>query len=356
MDVRSLSCHATYRCQKSGACCTSGWPIAVEPECADRLRVAARQGEVARAFDVDPIVTPDDGHGAHTEVLALVDGRCVFYQTEDGRCSVHHRLGHDALPLACRQFPRVVVSDPRGVSVTLSHYCPTAAALLERDDVVQIVRSPAAFPPGGEYVGLDARASLPPLLRPRVLMDWESWWEFERQAVDLVANGSDPPARALARLSAVVEDVRTWCPDDDALIERVRDAFDRATSRDDALDFDALRREVIGVISTRAAIGQPRRAPGTMPVTDAVAKRFLATHAFANWTAHLGQGLRTWLRSLQSVYAWMASGATLREVDLVFRHFVDPHALAVTLSRVEQDVGAAPLRRHRRRGDPSIRY
>ncbi len=63
-------------------------------------------------------------------LLATAHGRCVFHDPA-GRCAIHSALGHDALPVACRQFPRVSVTDPRGVSVTLSHYCPTAAALLD---------------------------------------------------------------------------------------------------------------------------------------------------------------------------------------------------------------------------------
>ena len=52
---------------------------------------------------------------------------------------------------ACRQFPRVVTLTPLGVSVTLSHYCPTAAALVISCDgaprsPLRIVAAPPAFP------------------------------------------------------------------------------------------------------------------------------------------------------------------------------------------------------------------
>ena len=48
----------------------------------------------------------------------------------DRRCAVHRQLGRETLPSACRDFPRVVTLTPLGVSITLSHYCPTAAGML----------------------------------------------------------------------------------------------------------------------------------------------------------------------------------------------------------------------------------
>jgi hypothetical protein len=109
--------------------------------------------------------------------------------TRPAAAEIHKTLGHDALPLACRQFPRVCVTDPRGVSVTLSHYCPTAAGLLANESShasESILTNPARFPPQAEYVGLDAVHALPPLLRPGILMDWDSWWEIERLSVEVL--------------------------------------------------------------------------------------------------------------------------------------------------------------------------
>ena len=98
-------------------------------------------------------------------------GRCAFHDGDAHRCEIHRVLGHDALPLSCRQFPRVVVLTPAGVSVGLSHYCPTAAGLLFSEGApVAIVEDAPAFPRDAEYEGLDARASLGPLLRPDALL------------------------------------------------------------------------------------------------------------------------------------------------------------------------------------------
>ena len=59
-----------------------------------------------------------------------------------------------------------------------------------------MVNAPA-FLPDREYVGLDARASLPPLLRPDMLMDWESWWEIERLAVETLLTRGGSPEEAI---------------------------------------------------------------------------------------------------------------------------------------------------------------
>src|SRR5437762_14372552 len=110
----------------------------------------------------DPFVAPpfalsDDALPDTPALLAVSSGACVFFDRTSPRCRIQHALGHDALPLACRQFPRVAVHDPRGVSITLSHYCPTSAAMLDTIDPVQIVSGAPAFPAAGAYEGLDAR-------------------------------------------------------------------------------------------------------------------------------------------------------------------------------------------------------
>ena len=98
-----LNFHLAYRCRHTGACCTAGWPIPVEPERA----VLIKQGE----WLAEGGVLPRNEAGA-----------CVFHQ--DGCTVYEHR------PLSCVHFPYVCMIDPRGVHVTLSHYCPTAAAIL----------------------------------------------------------------------------------------------------------------------------------------------------------------------------------------------------------------------------------
>ena len=64
---------------------------------------------------------------------------------------------------------------------------------------------------------------------------------------------------------------------------------------------------------------------------------FIAAHAFASWTAHLGEGLRTWLRSVEAAFALVELGLGVRTADLLLRHLCDPHALARTWSRAERE-------------------
>ena len=306
MRIRALSFHARYQCRHSGACCTSSWPIPVEADRLERLRAAVANGALRAAADAHAFETDDDAPPDTPAVLSVTNGQCVFFDAAGHRCHVHNALGHDALPLACRQFPRVVVTDPRGVSVVLSHYCPTAAGLLGTDARVEIVDSPEAFPSDGEYVGLDARHSLPPLLRPDMLMDWESWWEFERLAVDFIGNARAPMRTVLGELRPIVETVRAWSPGPEPLIARVRSAFARGS----------------------LAEIEPSR-------DETVLRQFLAAHAFANWTAYLGQGLRSWLRSIDAAHELVTSDLDVRGADLYLRHLADPRTLAEDWSAAE---------------------
>ena len=150
-----LNVHLPYRCRHSGACCTAGWPIPIEPE---RAILLGRGGTL-----------PRDANGA-----------CVFH---DGRCTVYeHR------PMSCVHFPYVCLIDQRGVRVTLSHYCPTAASLLfEHHGPIEIVEGPPPIPGVEIPEGLDARESLPPLRAPNLLMSYEEFSDWERNELTTLA-------------------------------------------------------------------------------------------------------------------------------------------------------------------------
>jgi hypothetical protein len=326
-----LSFHASYRCQERGVCCTSAWPIDIDDAARGRVEAAVARGDIATSRP--PFVHV--GETGTPAVLALIDRACVFHRDRPHeRCEIHHVLGHAALPLACRQFPRVSVQDPRGTSITLSHYCPTAASLLDDDRPIAIVRDSPAFPRDAEYVGLDARTSLPPRLRPDMLMEWDSWWAWERLSVDAIARES-AAADALARLRAAVEHARTWRPADGPLIERVREAFDRPvlTTRVER-NIAIVRDEILAAIP---AEHRPANANGAAaPMSESAARRYLAAHAFASWTAHLGQGLRTWQRSIEAAHVLVTSGFSVGDADLWLRHLANPDALADVWSEAER--------------------
>lgn len=179
-----LNVHAGYACRDSGMCCSSGWPIPVE-----RSRVEAIDAAITR--DAIPLRvvpwlspaadSPDDVAGT----LALREnGHCVFFEAGKPGCSIHA-----IKPAGCRHFPFVCLIDQRGVHVTLSHFCPTAASMLfEHHDPIAIVEGPA--PVSGDLEGLDARESLPPVFasaagtEPARLMSFDELTAWERYQVE----------------------------------------------------------------------------------------------------------------------------------------------------------------------------
>ncbi len=132
--------------------------------------------------------------------------RCSFLQSDHGvhACEIHNTAGHAALPITCRMFPRQVLHDPRGTFISLSHYCPTAAGMLFDDDgPVGIVDAPASLTGDGVLDGLDARDVWPPVLRPGVMMDLESYTAWEQRAIELLTRSGIAPRVALRALSDV---------------------------------------------------------------------------------------------------------------------------------------------------------
>jgi hypothetical protein len=227
-----------------------------------------------------------------------------------------------------------VVVDPLGASVTLSHFCPTAAALLDSHAPVRIVDDAPAFPPDGEYVGLDARASLPPLLRPNLLMDWDAVSLWERLSVALITTDAASTVDTLARLHAIVDDVRGWRPGDGPLATRIETAFTTAHRHEGhAPSATKLITDVLDAVPPELRTSDA--APHEPRPQEHVVRRFLAAHAFASWTLHMGRGLRTWLRSLEAADALLSSGYGVRGADRLLRHLADPAALARHWSRAE---------------------
>src|SRR3954452_8940043 len=178
--VWCLDFHASYRCRHAGACCRAGWTIPFE----------------------DGTVAARDPHDA-----------CSFLDGGSGLCSIHRTHGEQALPVTCRMFPRIVLHDDRGTFVSLSHFCPTAAQLLfDAPGGTSIVEAPAALANIGALDGLDARGEWPPLLRPRVLMDLDSYALWERRAVSLLTRDMASPGAALAVLEQVTAGITAWMP------------------------------------------------------------------------------------------------------------------------------------------------
>ena len=109
--------------------------------------------------------------------------------------------------------PGVLVG--RGVFVTLSHYCPTAASLLvSYEGPVTIVEGPEPIP-HGDPEGYDARGAWPPLLAPNVLMDLDAYGQWESHLIAWLggvrnAGGQWAPEDVLHMLDEHAARIGSW--------------------------------------------------------------------------------------------------------------------------------------------------
>lgn len=269
------------------------------------------------------------------------------------------------LPSACRHFPRVMLLDRRGCLLTLSHYCPTAAALLVDAAGVSIVEAGPPLALGEPLEGLDAREALPPLLRPGMLMDLESYGAFEQRCIATLAEGPDA-RHSLAHIAEAVEAARSWTPARGSLIERIDAAFDRMPRHAESGRVSTGFEIAASLIGPHPWIRIP---PDFAPAWDdahreggpwlqAILARYLSAATFGNWMPYRGEGLRTvveWLRAcydvfrLQIVREMTARGGLTREAvveaaraaDYLVVHTVDSLAFGRAALRYEH---GAPLR------------
>jgi Fe-S-cluster containining protein len=318
MKYHWLNFHVDYACRDSGMCCTSGWPIPVE-----RSRVALIDETIARKvipLRVEPWLIPSgESPDEVAGMLSVRDnGHCVFFEAGGPRCAIH-----DVKPAACVHFPYVCLIDARGVSVTLSHYCPTAAAMLfEHNQPIAIVDGPAPVS-GDSLEGLDARDSLPPVSRDTgKLMSFEELDAWQRQQV----------------ADATIGDFHS----------------------DDLALFDAARRSVPAPWSWPEAPEHAEgkwwslAAPKWQFFSDALT-RYAAAKAFASWSLYMGNGLEAATETARIAAAVLRvetarqcgwSGRELdrellteaiRQSDLLMVHYADPQLLAAAASTSSTD-------------------
>ncbi len=201
-----LNFHLPYRCRHSLACCSSGWPIPIERDRATAVEREVATGQVHPLHDTLagarrrrtrakwPGRSSSTCRAMRVPASAGVANRLAGSRamlSERRRSRRVHHLPHR--PLSCAHFPYVCLIDQRGVHVTLSHYCPTAASLLfEHDGPIEIVEGPPPIPGLEVPEGLDARESLPPLARPKgnpkglppQLMSFDEFSAWEREQVE----------------------------------------------------------------------------------------------------------------------------------------------------------------------------
>lgn len=341
MPARCLSFHAEYRCRHSGACCRADWEIAVAPHIVQAVQSRAVAAVFTTPAPFEPATSPSGA--AIVALTRTADGHCTF--RHESRCGLQTAGGEALLPAACRHFPRVILQDARGTLIALSHYCPTAASMLVDASGVSIVEAAPPLELAGVLEGLDARETLPPLLRPGMLMDLAGYAAWEHAAIRTFAARS--PGAALDHLAAASERIRRWAPADGPLTGAVAKAFaaparvqaSAALSRGLAIVQRTTGPHPLIQVPDDFSEGWARLHSAAAPVLDDVISRYLAASAFANWIAYRGQGLRAiveWLRAsydvlrLQLIRESRSAGPTrealveaLRMADLVMVHTVD---------------------------------
>jgi Fe-S-cluster containining protein len=362
-----LRFHLSYRCRDSGACCRSGWPIPVEAPLYRTLAEAMASGRLAVAAGrapspafVDAELPPE-----YARVLAMDGhGACVFHDATHGRCVIHQALGAGAKPTSCRAFPLIGVWDPRGVSISLSHYCPSAVDLLFGSSAIEIVAlsdaddrlesdALAASLPA-DLEGLDARDALPPRLRDDALVDWESLTLWERLVAAVLDRAASPEA-AIDRLWRSVDALQSWRAADGSLaahVARVAQAEGRVGSSPPpsrlSADHASLVSAVWSAIPAHVRPAMPLDAGVDVTAsTDEIWQResrplcrYLAARAHACWPLHQGaHGLRSQLAYLEATLAVVRLHLTatrnpreaIRRADLWLVHLASPDRLAPAL-------------------------
>lgn len=307
-----LSFHAAYRCRHSGDCCRAEWDIDVEPRIVD----AVRSGRVVPLRSTAMPFAEQPGGGA-AALARTSAGECAFHNHQ--RCSLQEAGTESMLPTACRHFPRVFLRDARGCLVTLSHYCPTAAAMLLDESPVEIVEARRPLALDEPIEGLDARDALPPLVRPGMLADVDGYAAWEQAVVRTLLAAPDVGS-ALAAIDRATEIVRRWLPSDGPLSNTVAGAFETplgvAQAPPLSRPFAMVREEtgphpLMAVPDAFDARWHAISADAGQLLRGPVA-RYLAACAFGNWIAYRGQGLR-------SVAAWLRACHDVLRVQLVTR-------------------------------------
>jgi Fe-S-cluster containining protein len=319
MLVRLLALHAPYQCRHRGVCCREPWAIPVERLSHLRVLDAVGAGTLRLPHGNAGLFAAAPGVEADADVVVGRRGRdCVFLEPgEAGLCAIHRDMGHEALPTACQHFPRVVVLDPRGVSLSLSYVCPTAADLLYDAPPAwhRIVHGGPVVLPGMHWEGLDARDTLPPQVSETRLWDWDALTAFELQA--LRALSTRPPEQALAVIAGAAARLER---DSRAPLEAlVETAFHDADPRTPQPDLDALVR-----LAVASSTGADPGAWGPEGTRAAAAEfwlrhqpqvsRYLASRVMASAVVYHARSATVWSAWLQTAYAVLR-----RSLDLEIR-------------------------------------
>jgi len=257
-----------------------------------------------------------------------------------------------------------VLRDARGTSLSLSHFCPTAAALLfDAPAPDAIVEAPPSLIGDGDLEGLDAADTWSPLLRPSMLMDMSAYDAWERRAIDLLTGNHDLPWRAVDRLERATTAIAEWTPGLDRTLDQcVDDAFacwapEAGNGRLDAGNWTPTAGFAVAVRAVPTLLTAPSPcdtssrfllAANRAIEQDARAvNRWLAARLFGAWIAYQSTGLLAIVRLLRIALDTLAVELmrmqkdtlqrrevleAIRQSDYLIVHLADSQRLATLLS------------------------
>ncbi|MDP6945723.1 MAG: hypothetical protein QF464_16350, partial [Myxococcota bacterium] len=127
-------------------------------------------------------------------VLAQHQDRCAMLQADAPACTLQGHGGLDALPAACRDFPRSVVATPAGWEVAFTLACPTACRLaVSAEGPYQLVSR------GAEGWPYPPRRDIPDVL-PVTTRQAYPWHEVESLRADWWLRLSEEAAEAVTAM------------------------------------------------------------------------------------------------------------------------------------------------------------
>lgn len=147
LTLNALSHFSCIGGECPGSCCSAKWHIDVDDE--TRQHWQNLPDEALRQQLLDNM-RPEQDHGRSVHRLARTDdGACVHLDV-DRLCQIQQRLGHEAIPRTCREYPRQHMETPviDFTSATLS--CPEVARLVasQSTDTPLFHRSASSVPAG----------------------------------------------------------------------------------------------------------------------------------------------------------------------------------------------------------------
>ena len=361
-----------HRCQACGSCCSATDVGPLPPGVVAHLRTQDWSA-LPRAPRAPDLFRAGQHDGQEVVLMTMVDDQCVFL-ADDMLCSIHKRLGPDAKPTPCRQFPYVFSHAGDHLDVSLQMECraywqarqaagPMAEVTGDLEELLRLGAPIHAVPERvpvdeglqlsrGDYLALEAaliaavqaagphpvdlirafgaavRATLGPILGP-LEADEAGYASVERWQAAFPGAALPPPTPAAnlsAALSRFAAEMTTFC-DEAAGVARERGLVPLAQR------YAALGR-AIGALSGDVAPASFRYGPGAREVLrDLLVASLFGKEAIRR--APLREGLAlTGLRAVATLYGACRQAKDACRVEVFEQDIVDS---MVTIGKMLRD-------------------